>query len=167
MKKALFKELARGNLRPVMPLLTTMPILGYLAARAKGGLTGQEHPDTFWKTVLEAYASSGGLGIAQDIATQAYHQQLLKWFAGAIVSDVGEGATAIVRDIARTASANPEVQERAGRDTAKFVTKNVPVAGKIAVGRVFPPLNAKKEEGGRLRKLPKVPRPKMRKLPKL
>lgn len=130
MKEAVLGELKRGNLRPLIPLFTMIPILGTLADRLKRGIAGREQPTEFWDTVIGAYTSAGGVGIVADIATRTLAGKLSDWVIGPAAGDVVESINALKSDTER--------KEGKGTSIGRFALKQIPVVGKPLAYRVFP-----------------------------
>lgn len=130
MKDVTVNEIKAGNIRPLIPLLTTVPMVGYLADHAKDILADRKQAQTFWENVIGAYTAVGGVGIISDLAARAAAGQLAEAVAGPIVAD----ATEFVQSLFKGAQRRTNKYE----PTAKFVTRNIPVVGRPLSNTLFP-----------------------------
>lgn len=138
MKEATLGEMKRGNFRPLIPLLTTFPILGTLADQTKRLLVGREQHDNFWDGVLGTYSAVGGAGIASDIATRAIAGKLSDWVVGPVVGDAFEVVDSVIKDIKLSQSSKESTRDKTGKNVGRFVTKQIPVVGRPLAAHFFP-----------------------------
>jgi hypothetical protein len=135
--QSVIKELKNKNMRPLIPLLTTMPLLGTLADRTKRAILGNAQPKDFWEAVIGAYSAVGGLGIVGDLASRAAVGKLANWIEGPVIGDVVDGIEAAFK-AAKQGSPTPVTKE---------VVKRVPVVGRPIENRVYPKAEKKAPRG--------------------
>jgi hypothetical protein len=138
LKEAIGGELKRGNIRPLLPLLTTIPILGTLADRTKRALTYRDQPAEFWDTVIGAYSMVGGLGLIQDVATRTMAGAFAEWVGGPGVGDVSEAVDSVIKDMRQSNAKRASTRAKAGTHTKRFLTRQIPVVGRPLSNYLYP-----------------------------
>lgn len=128
MKEILVNEVGKGNMRPLIPLLTTMPMVGLLADRLKKGIMGRKQDTDFWNAMIDAYTAVGGFGIVSDLAAQAAAKRLAKFTIGPIAGD----ATDLVESFFSGTKKDPM------KGTKRFLTRQIPVVGRPLAEHAFP-----------------------------
>jgi hypothetical protein len=121
-------EVLAGNLRPLIPLLTTIPMIGYLADKAKRFASGAPDPKTFWEGILGAYSAVGGFGIISDMAARAAVGQLANSAIGPIFGD----AVDLIQSPYKGTKADPL------KDIKKQVVRRIPVVGRRLSHELYP-----------------------------
>lgn len=124
-KDIMVKELAAGNMRPLIPLLTTVPVLGYIADNMKKFFAGRKQAEGFWNHVIDAYSAVGGFGIVQDLAIAATYRKTANSIVGPVLGDILEAFEHIVNKDAK--------------GLKKQVVKNIPVVGKTLANKGIVP----------------------------
>lgn len=124
-KDILTKEIAGGNMRPLIPLLTTVPILGYIADNMKKFFAGRKQAEGFWNHVIDSYSAVGGIGIVQDMAIAATYRKTANAVVGPIIGDILEGFEHVV---------NKDV-----KGLKKQAVRNIPVVGKTLANKGIVP----------------------------
>ncbi|KKK72225.1 hypothetical protein LCGC14_2905990, partial [marine sediment metagenome] len=116
-RDSVLQEVRRGNLRPLLPLVTTVPLAGEFSANVKAFIFLRDRPTDLTERILEDYFSVGAIGIIEGMLQSAALGKGTEFFAGPILSEGGD-----VLDVIGS--------ERPGREAIKEGLKRIPVAGR-------------------------------------
>jgi hypothetical protein len=126
MKDIIMKELGKGNMRPLIPLFTTIPALGYLAHNMKNFIAGKEQAKKYWKWIIDIYSAGGGAGFFQDLAASSAYGNVAGFLGGTLAGDSADALEGVWKS----------GQQGSAKPITKEVVKRVPAVGRPAIGHM-------------------------------
>ena len=127
-KEAIWGEVKRGNMAPLITAVSIMPIIGEGVGDVKSILTGRSRDKIGLDRYIENVAYVGSLGILRDAWGAAEHGKVADFLGGPTVGDISEAAGGIYN-----------VLHGKPKQLGKAIVKKIPVFGQLMVNRLFPP----------------------------